>query len=89
MRDCLFCKIAAGEIPSDEVYADDMVYAFYDIDPKAPEHILIIPKKHMDSVLEVSGDNGAYLLAMVAAAQKIAREKGIDESGFRLVMNTG
>lgn len=89
MEDCLFCKIIAGEIPSNKVYEDDMVYSFYDIDPKAPEHILIIPKKHMKSILEVQGDDFQYVDAMIKAAQEIAAEKGLDADGFRLVFNTG
>jgi histidine triad (HIT) family protein len=89
MEDCLFCKIIAGEIPSKKVYEDDMVYAFYDIDPQAPEHVLIIPKKHFQSILEIGENDFQYLNAMVRAAQKIAREKGVAEDGFRLVFNTG
>ncbi|BDF58540.1 histidine triad nucleotide-binding protein [Christensenellaceae bacterium] len=89
MADCLFCKIIAGEIPSGKVYEDDMVYAFCDIDPQAPEHILIIPKKHFESILAVSGEDFKYVDCMMQAAQKIAREKGLAEDGFRLVFNTG
>lgn len=89
MEDCLFCKIIAGEIPSNKVYEDELVYAFYDIDPKAPEHILIIPKKHIASILEVQDDDFSYVEAMIKAAQKISKEKGIDADGFRLVFNTG
>ncbi|MEG1472747.1 MAG: histidine triad nucleotide-binding protein [Christensenella sp.] len=89
MDDCLFCKIIAREIPSNKVYEDDMVYAFADIDPKAPEHILIIPKKHFDSILNVQGEDFAYVDAMMKAAQKITAERGIANDGFRLVFNTG
>ncbi len=89
MEDCLFCKMIAGEIPSNKVYEDDMVYAFYDIDPKAPEHILIIPKKHLKSIMEVSEGDFCYVQAMISAAQHIAQEKGIAQDGFRLVFNTG
>ncbi|MEA4852836.1 MAG: histidine triad nucleotide-binding protein [Christensenella sp.] len=89
MEDCLFCRIIAGEIPSEKVYEDDLVYAFHDIDPQAPEHVLIIPKKHIKSMMQIENDDFIYLEAMVKAAQKIAREKGIDKDGFRAVFNTG
>ena len=89
MEDCLFCKIVTGEIPSNKVYEDAFVYAFTDIDPKAPVHILLIPKKHLKSILEVKGGDFEYINAMVKAAQKIAEEKGIAADGFRLVFNTG
>ncbi|MBD5559478.1 MAG: histidine triad nucleotide-binding protein [Clostridia bacterium] len=89
MSDCLFCRIAAGSVPSAKVYEDDMVYAFKDIDPQAPLHVLIIPKKHIQSVLQAGGENAPYVAAMMDAARKIAKDAGVDESGFRLVMNTG
>lgn len=88
MNDCLFCKIAAGEIPSEKVYEDEYVYAFNDIDKKAPEHILIIPKEHVNSILDID-TNGDILNKMIRAAQKIAKDKHLDENGFRLVVNTG
>ncbi len=87
MEDCLFCKIIKGEIPSTKVYEDDRVYAFYDIDKKAPEHILIIPKKHMSSMLELQ--DGEIAAALFFAANIIAKEKNLDETGFRTVINTG
>lgn len=83
---CLFCRIAAGEIPSSKVYEDDKVLAFLDIDPQAPVHVLIIPKTHYDSVMDAPPETVGYM-AMIAA--KIAAEKGIADKGFRLVMNTG
>ena len=89
MADCLFCKIIAGEIPSDKVYEDDMVYAFSDIEPQAPVHILIIPKKHFGSIMDVAGEDFKYVNRMTETAQRIAREKGLAEDGFRLVFNTG
>ncbi|MBC5647343.1 histidine triad nucleotide-binding protein [Christensenella tenuis] len=89
MEDCLFCRIITGEIPSNKVYEDEFVYAFTDIDPKAPVHILIIPKKHLKSILEVKDGDFEYIDAMIKAAQKIAAEKGIAADGFRLVFNTG
>lgn len=89
MEDCLFCKIITGEIPSNKVYEDELVYAFTDIDPQAPVHILIIPKKHIKSILEVEEGDFEYIDAMVKAAQKIAADKGIASDGFRVVFNVG
>ena len=87
MEPCLFCKIASGEIPSAKVYEDDEILAFRDIAPAAPEHVLIIPKKHYDSVMQL--DDDALLARMFAAAREIAKTCGISESGFRLIINTG
>lgn len=83
---CLFCRIISGEIPSARVYEDDFVYAFRDIDPQAPVHVLIIPKKHADSVLEAEP---CIIAHMTEAAKKIAAQEGLCEKGFRLVINTG
>ena len=89
MDNCIFCKIVNGEIPSKKVYEDESVAAFYDIEPQAPVHVLIIPKAHFASTLELSDDTAQVVGNMVLAANKIAKELGVDESGFRLVMNTG
>ena len=86
MEDCLFCKIIAGDITSNTVDADDYVYAFRDINPQAPVHVLIVPKKHMDNVLACDGDTAA---ALVEAAGAVARQEGVAESGFRLISNCG
>ena len=87
MDDCLFCKIAAGDIPSNKVYEDDDVYAFDDISPMMPVHTLIIPKEHYDSL---NDDVPEEILGKVfAAARKGAKLKGIDASGFRIVSNAG
>ena len=83
---CLFCRIVAGEIPSNKVYEDEKVLAFRDIAPQAPTHILIIPKEHYDSVLEAPADTVAY---MVDIAKQLAHSEGLCEKGFRLVINTG
>ena len=83
---CLFCKIAAGEIPSNKVYEDDKVLAFRDIAPQAPTHILIIPKEHCGSVLDASPYTVGY---MVEIAKRLAASEGLCEKGFRLVINTG
>ncbi len=87
--DCLFCKIANHEIPSTTVYEDDQVIAFQDIDPKAPFHVLVVPKKHISSVLEVEDMDKDLMYHIVTVIQKIAKESGIDQSGFRVVVNTG
>ena len=86
MSDCLFCKIIAGEIPSARVYEDDKVYAFRDINPQAPVHVLIVPKKHMANILECDAETAA---ALADAIRVIARQEGVDESGFRLISNCG
>ena len=86
MNDCLFCKIIAGEIPGNKVYEDDRVYAFRDINPQAPVHVLIVPKKHMDNILECDAETAA---ALTDAIRAIARQEGVDKSGFRLVSNCG
>lgn len=87
--DCLFCKIINGEIPSNKVYEDENVYAFYDIAPMAPIHILIIPKKHVESAASITGDDLLIMQHLTEAAQKIAKKVGIFETGYRLVLNSG
>lgn len=89
MADCLFCKIASGEIPTDYIYEDDRVVAFNDIEPQAPVHILIIPKAHIASALELDENNGDIVSHIFRVAGKIARDKGFGEDGFRLVNNCG
>ena len=86
MNDCLFCKIIAGEIPSAKVYEDDKVFAFKDINPQAPVHVLIVPKKHMANILECDAETAA---ALTDAIRVIARQEGVAESGFRVVSNCG
>lgn len=85
--DCIFCKLAHGEIPTTPVYADEQVVVIEDIDPKAPHHLLIIPKKHLASVMEL--DDPRLALSIVQAAQQVAKELGIDATGFRLLTNVG
>jgi histidine triad (HIT) family protein len=87
VNDCLFCRIAAGEIPSKKVYEDASVYAFEDIAPKAPIHILVIPKKHIARLADVSAADEALLGALAARASAIAKDRGL--SDFRLVANNG
>lgn len=87
--DCIFCKIAAGEIPSTKVYEDDKVLAFKDINPLAPVHILVIPKTHIESAAEITADNSAVVAHIFEVIVKIAKEQGIDKDGFRVVSNCG
>ena len=86
--DCLFCKIIAGEIPSGKVYEDDDCYAFNDISPQAPTHVLIVPRKHIDSLDRAEAGDAALLGRLMLAAAEIAREKGFAEDGYRVVVNT-
>ena len=87
--DCLFCKIINKEIPSDIVYEDDDVLAFNDIEPKAPVHVLVIPKKHIASLNELTEADSALLMKIMLVIQKIAQDKNIAESGYRVVNNCG
>ncbi len=89
MSDCLFCKIAGGEIPSSKVAETDTLFAFNDINPKAPTHILIIPKKHIESNLGLTDEDRELVGEIHLLANEIAKEKGIDKTGFRIVTNTG
>ena len=89
MEDCLFCKIVAGDIPSTKVYEDDKVYAFNDIEPQAPIHIIIVPKVHISSSNELTDDNAEVIGHIFTVAAKIAKEKGFAEKGWRIVNNCG
>ena len=86
-EDCLFCKIINREIPADIVYEDDTVLAFRDINPQAPIHTLIIPHRHISNLNDANSDHQELLGYMILAATKIAKDNGVDESGYRLVMN--
>jgi histidine triad (HIT) family protein len=87
MEDCIFCKIVNGTIPSSKVYEDDEVVAFDDIRPMAPVHVIIIPKKHIPTLLDVNTDNMSAVSSLFVAARKVAQIKGIDKRGFRAVIN--
>jgi histidine triad (HIT) family protein len=90
VADCLFCKIAAGQIPSKAVYQDEEVLAFQDIQPQAPHHVLIIPRRHVaNSLSDLKNADEQILLRLFDAARRIAGELGIEESGYRLVSNSG
>ena len=87
MSDCLFCKIANGEIPSNKVYEDETVYAFYDIDPPAPTHFLVIPKAQIASVAEITPENAAVAAHIFAVISKVTKELGLES--YRVVSNIG
>ena len=87
--DCLFCKIAAGAIPSTEVYADEDLYAFRDINPAAPTHVLLIPRRHIATLADVQAEDAALLGKLTCTAKAIAQAEGLIESGFRCVWNCG
>lgn len=89
MSDCLFCKIIAGDIPSEKVYEDDKMLAFKDIEPQAPAHIVIVPKAHISSANEITAENAEYIAHIWTVIPKIAKELGIDENGYRVVNNCG
>ena len=88
MEDCLFCKIARGEIPSRKVYEDDDIFAFHDINPARPVHILVIPKRHITSLATVSDDDTPVLGRILAVANRLATENGSPD-GFRVIINSG
>lgn len=89
MSNCIFCKIINGEIPCSKVYEDEHVLAFNDINPEAPVHILVIPKQHIESVMELNDKNMSITLNIFNTIKKIAVEAGIDKDGFRVVTNIG
>ena len=88
MEDCLFCKIVKGEIPSTKIYEDEFVYAFKDIDPKAPFHAIVIPKKHIGSADEINSSNSEAVAKVFEAVAKISKQENL-ENGYRVVNNCG
>lgn len=89
IMDCIFCKIIKGEIPSSFVYEDEKVVAFEDLNPMAPEHILVIPKKHYESLNDIPEDEMGIISDIHKAIQNIAKQRGFDKSGYRVVNNCG
>lgn len=87
MQSCIFCQIISGKIPSEKVYEDGRLFAFRDANPQAPTHILIVPKKHFETLLELGEEHRELMGAIHLAANHIARKEGIAEKGFRLVVN--
>jgi histidine triad (HIT) family protein len=87
MADCIFCKIVKGEIPSTKVYEDESVLAFEDIHPMAPVHVILIPKVHVPTLMEVDADKSELFVKLSVAAQKVAKIKKVADRGFRTVIN--
>ncbi len=87
--DCIFCRIVAGEIPADILYQDEEVIAFRDINPLAPTHLLIIPRKHISSLVHLSEAESPLMGHMVSIANQLAKREGVSESGYRLTINCG
>lgn len=89
MKECLFCKIAAGDIPSNKLYEDDTLLAFHDIDPQAPVHFLVIPKQHIDSAAALTESDAALVGHIYAVIAQLCRELGCEQSGYRVITNVG
>ena len=89
MEDCIFCKIIKGEIPSNKVYEDEQILAFNDINPAAPIHILVIPKKHITSLAHLKKEDEIIVGKIYGVINKIAEEQGFKESGYRVIVNCG
>jgi len=88
VKDCLFCKIARGELPANIAYRDDDVVAFHDINPQAPVHVLVMPTRHIESLLALGAGDREMVERLHAVAAQLARELGVAERGFRVVINT-
>ena len=89
MKDCLFCKIASGDIPSKKAYEDEQVIVFHDISPAAPVHVLIVPKRHLASINDVTEADGGLIAHVFKVAVQVASELGLSENGYRIVNNCG
>ena len=89
MSDCIFCKIINGDIPSQKVYEDDLMLAFKDIEPQAPVHLILIPKKHISSSNDINSENISYISHIFTKVPQIAASAGIDKEGYRIVNNCG
>lgn len=89
MDDCLFCNIIKGNVPSTKIYEDDLVYCFKDINPEAPIHLLVVPKKHIDKFTSLSEQDNKYICDIHHSINKIANQQGFAEDGFRVVVNCG
>ena len=89
MSDCIFCKIASGDIPSNKIYADDKVLAFHDSAPEAPVHFLVIPKSHIKSANDINEENSLVIAHIFTVINKIVKELNIADSGYRVVTNCG
>ena len=88
-KDCVFCKIVAGELPSEKVYQDDLVTAFRDNHPLAPKHVLIVPNNHLVNTNDLKTEHADIAARMLTVVPQIAKTEGIDKTGYRLIMNSG
>ena len=89
MVDCLFCNMAQGKMQVDKLYEDDLVFSIRDIHPRAPVHVMVIPKQHIPTASELTDEHGPLLGRLFAAAAQVARQEGLDEGGYRLAFNVG
>jgi histidine triad (HIT) family protein len=89
VADCLFCAVAAGEIPSTEVLSTELVYAFQDLNPVAPTHVLVVPREHVVDATEIAESHGEMLVELFDVARRVAQAEGLAERGYRLVLNVG
>ncbi len=89
MADCLFCNMAQGKMQVDKLYEDDLVFSVRDIHPRAPIHVMVIPKQHVPTALDITDEHGPLLARLFAVAAQVARQEGLDERGFRLAFNVG
>ena len=89
MSDCLFCRVVSGDLPSNEVASGEHSYAFRDLNPVAPTHVLVVPREHIENAHEIRPEHAEVLADMIATAQRVAVEEGIAESGYRLAFNVG
>ena len=89
MADCLFCNMAQGKMQVDKLYEDDLVFSIRDIHPRAPIHVMVIPKRHIPTALDIADEHGPLLARLFAVAAQVARQEGLDERGFRLAFNVG
>ncbi|MGV7220876.1 MAG: histidine triad nucleotide-binding protein [Nitrospinales bacterium] len=89
MDDCLFCKIDRGEIPAEKVYDGEGVFAIRDVNPQAPVHLLILPKKHFSTIMEIEDEDQKMIGSIFTVANKLAKENGLTDAGFRMILNCG
>ena len=89
MADCLFCNMAQGKMDVDKLYEDDLVFSIRDMHPRAPTHVMVIPKEHIPTALDLTDDHSTVLGRLFAAAAQVARQEGLDERGYRLAFNVG
>ncbi|HSP55382.1 MAG TPA: HIT domain-containing protein [Dehalococcoidia bacterium] len=89
MADCLFCRMSEGEIPTDPLYSDDLVFVIRDIHPRAPVHLLIIPREHVPTAKDIKGEHGPLVTRMFTAATFVAKDERVSEAGYRLAFNVG